>query len=348
MRFLKDYIARQEERLAHEDDAEKRAGPLRLTSFESGPSTGFKSIADMIASTDAAMRAAEQFYSLPSDQHSEFRLGNGNLTYLSPIRDGTANDNVFVRVFGDLRQAKRAVVILPHWNAHYDAYAQMARIISRFGGVALVLMLPHHLLRSDTKSNVANDFLNADLGAAIRSIRQSVLDTKLLIDWLHAQGLQDISLIGASLGSCVASLAATFEPRVSRAVLLLTAGDFAEVVWTGRATRHICEVLEGSIALDELKRIWAIISPSNFVWRLAGSGCRVLVVSGQRDEVVKYDLAQKYVAELVACQANVVWQALPCGHYTLAKPPFNLIALLRTISFLGHQRSRLETINFAA
>ena len=126
----------------------------------------------------------------------------------------------------------------------------MAGALSWLGFSAFVLTLPHHYARNASPvRQVANDFLNADLGASIRSIRQSVCDVRSLVTWLRAEGFAEVHLIGVSLGSCVASLVAAFDARLASTSLFLTAGDFAETVWNGRATQHIRAALDPHIDL---------------------------------------------------------------------------------------------------
>jgi hypothetical protein len=57
-----------------------------------------------------------------------------------------------------------------------------------------------------------------------------------------------------SLGSWVAGLIAAHDPAVRRAALLLSAGSLADMVWTGRATRHIRASLDVEVGLADLRR----------------------------------------------------------------------------------------------
>jgi pimeloyl-ACP methyl ester carboxylesterase len=229
----------------------------------------------------------------------------------------------------------RAVIIVPHWNASQDSYVAMARALSWLGFSAFVLTLPHHNSRSASPTRpIANDFLNADLGAAIRSVRQSVCDVRSLVSWLYSENFVEVHLIGLSLGSCVASLAAAFDARLASTSLFLTAGDFAETVWNGRATRHIRAALDSHVELAQLKRIWAIISPSSFLDYFRKSNARLLMVNGRRDKVVPFYSTTRFVEELREAGVSLQWRVLPCGHYTLARVPFSWWSLLLAVRFM--------------
>jgi hypothetical protein len=349
MRFLDRLISRKEERLALEDDPFKDPGPFRLGSFRSALDPDFSDIDEMVSAISREMASAEEFYR-NSDHDGVFRVAENSITYKSAFSDGTPNDLVHVDIVRE-SHTKRAVIVIPHWNTKDTSYVAMGGVISHFGFSVFVITLPHHSTRGGPRNEqVANDFLNANLGAAIRSVRQSVADTRLLIDWLRKRGYEDINLIGVSLGSCIAALVAAFDRGVMKTVLFLTAGDFAETVWTGRATAHIRRQMDDQISLGELQQIWAIISPLNYVKNFAANGSQLRIISGRRDQVVLFRLATAFVRALSVGGVQLSWRVLPCGHYTLAVFPFNIISLYQTIRFLKSRRMArcLSCINSGA
>lgn len=331
---LDRYFAASEERHALIDEEYKDCGEFRLGRFERPADRVFAAVGDFVTAAQRVMASADEFYALGSEG-DDFSLAGASLTYTSAVSDGTANDMVFVQVVKRRRPAGKAVVFVPHWNAKTADYVPLANALSRFGFDGFILTLPHHGTRAPSSpGGVANAFLNADLGAAIRSVRQAVLDVKLLIGWLKRNGYKDVYLVGASLGSCVASLTAAFDPRLTRCALLLTAGDFADTVWTGRATAHIRRAIENDISLEQFRNAWAIISPLHFVGNFAANGSRILIVSGKRDEVVPFGLATDYVSALTEAGVDVQWRVLPCGHYTLSMFPFSIMMIVDLLKFL--------------
>jgi hypothetical protein len=147
-------------------------------------------------------------------------------------------------------------------------------------------------------------------------------------------------MFGASLGSCVAGLVGAVDPRVRSTILLLTAGRVADVVWTGRATRHIASALRGAMTLDELRAIWSIISLEPFIELYKRPDHRLLVVSARRDSVVLPDLTEDFAEKLRAARAPMQHVSLPCGHYSIGMPPFSLIATARVLWFLRQAAKR--------
>ena len=322
MSYLDAFFARREEAGALEDEPFKDSGRFRLSGFDEDGETEFEDVAAMAGAVRKAVADPEAFYSRLADPAS-VRAEGDRLTFRSAFASQSHNDIVQVDVVRARGRTHRSIVIVPHWNARERAYDAMAGALRWFGFDVYVLTLPHHAGRAeDSSGQVANDFLNADLGAAIRSVRQAVSDVRTLIAWLDGRGYCEISLIGVSLGSCVGSLVTMIEPRLHRSALLLTGGDFAETVWTGRATCHIRAEIEPHVTLDQLREIWSIISPSRFVSRYRPRSGRLMIVSGSRDEVVRFNVATSFVEALRRAGIAVRWMVLPCGHYSLTLKPF--------------------------
>ena len=335
-KWLDRFFFDREEHLASLDDLFRDCGPFRLGLFEDGSDGNFATISDMAAALQIVQRSPEDFFS-KIQKHGSFKVEGDFLVFKSAYSDGTANDVVNVQMLLSKQRGRRAIIIIPHWNARLGSYVSMGKALSLLGFSVCILILPHHATRSmDSKQQVANNFfLNANLGTAIRSIRQSVSDLRSLIWWLDGRGYEEINLVGTSLGSCVASLTTAFEHKVTRCALLHTAGDFGETVWTGRATSHIRKALESQISLAQLKEVWSVISASTYVERFAQHHSKLLVVSGRRDRVVLPRLTMAFVEELRRAKVDVEWHLLPCGHYTLGKFPSNIIALALVLRFFA-------------
>lgn len=128
-------------------------------------------------------------------------------------------------------------------------------------------------------------------------------------------------LLGQSLGAWVAGLIAAHDPAVRKAALLLSAGSLADMVWTGRATRHIRASLEAEVGLAELRRAWAPLNLENYADKLARTDLDLQFVFATRDTVVLPDLSQQLIGKLKAAGAAPGVLELNCGHYSLSLPP---------------------------
>ncbi len=326
-RFIDD----REEFFARRDEEFKDAGTFRLGMFDVTTGQTFKSVAQFNAAIAETMKNADAFYG-PMTAPDRFSHEANHIVFPSPL--GGPDQQCTATAPAPPKSRRMAIVIVPHWNSQPDAYDTLASAFTKIDVWPVVMTLPHHNQRSSDGIPVANGFLNADIGNTIVSVRQSVCEVRSLVNWLKAEGFEKVAVLGASLGSSVASLAAAFEPQIDRTILLLTAGDFAEVVWKGRATRHIRQQLEGHVSLDELKRAWSIISPIHFMDNFLRNGSRLLIISASRDQVVPLPVAREFVEKLRRSGVPVKWSTAPCGHYTLSMQPFGSFLFLKSAIFL--------------
>lgn len=139
---------------------------------------------------------------------------------------------------------KRAMVVLPHWNADGISYNGLCGLLNKIGVAALRLSLPYHDIRMPAELKRADYAVSANLGRTIAAARQGVVDVRSCFDWLESQGYTELGILGTSLGSAVGFLAAAHEPRARVVAFNHASSYFADVVWRGQSTRHIREGLE--------------------------------------------------------------------------------------------------------
>jgi hypothetical protein len=182
------------------------------------------------------------------------------LRFTSPVRTPyAANDLVNARWFP--ARGRRAVVVLPHWNADAVAYAGLCRALNLLGIAVLRLSLPYHDIRRPPEIDRADYAVSANIGRTLDACRQGVIDVRSCVDWLELKGYNRLGILGTSLGSCYAFLAAAHDPRIRVAAFNHASTYFADVVWHGQSTRHIRQGLESQIDLERLRLLWAAISP---------------------------------------------------------------------------------------
>jgi pimeloyl-ACP methyl ester carboxylesterase len=331
-------IDRWDESAAAEDDAKKVPEPLTvgasLAFRDADQGTSLAALADMVKASTAE---ADKFYAIESDDVSDFVFDGDILTFRSGIVTETELNNiVHAKVYEGTRR-RSAIVVLPHWNAETWGYDPLSRRLARLGLTVVELTLPYHGLRSRPGSGFSDYFVSPNIGRTIRSVRQAVLDTRKTLAWLSDRGYRDIALVGISLGSCVAGLVAAHDERIRASALLLTAGDFSEVVWTGRATQYIKGALAAGMTLDELKGVWSIISTGTFAKELSRARHGILIISGSRDRLVLPCLTERFFEQLRSYQARCDWRVLGCGHYSMGSFPFNAVAFLMLARFLSRE-----------
>jgi hypothetical protein len=239
--------------------------------------------------------------------------------------------------FFPCREPRRAVVVLPQWNADASGHVGLCRLLNRFGICALRLTLPYHAQRMPTELDRADYHVSPNLGRTIHACRQSVIDSRACLDWLETQGYRRLGLLGTSLGSAMAFIAAAHDRRVRAGAFNLFGGYFADVVWTGLPLRHVRQGLEGQVTLDELREYWKPISPVVFVPRLGGRDTANLLIRARYDTTFLPEFALEFLGLCRAHQVPHRVVVLPCAHYTTGEFPFKWLDALPMCLFLARE-----------
>ncbi|TIS72124.1 MAG: dienelactone hydrolase-related enzyme, partial [Mesorhizobium sp.] len=265
------------------------------------------------------------FFDEPSVSDQGFERLDGWLKFPSDISTDIEQNNVVSAKITESGSFDQAMVIFHHWNAS-ARNRQIANFFSQRGITIVEIAMPYHFERSRPGSVHADYMLSPNLGRTIQSVRQAVLDGRKLIRWLKSEGYREISVLGMSLGSWVAAIVAAHDLAVSKASLFLTAGSLADMVWTGRATRSIRDSLEPEIELTDLRRAWGPLNLENYAHSLARPDLYLQVVLAKRDKVVLPELSESFMQRLKDAGARPNILELNCGHYSLAMPPYILLA----------------------
>jgi len=277
---------------------------------------------------------SERFFEVtPAD---DYRLDDDVLTFTSAVDTPHPENNVVsARFFADdsPRGRRRAVVVLPQWNADSEGHVGLCRLLNRFGISALRLSLPYHDVRMPPELSRADYIVSANIGRTAQVCRQAVLDARRAIAWLRMQGYSSIGILGTSLGSCLAMLTTAHEPLVKAAALNHISPYFADVVWEGLSTEHVKESLDGNVTLDELRKMWLPISPLPYLERVRGR--KILLIYARYDLTFPVHLSQMLVNEFRRLAIPHRLAVLPCGHYSTGVTPFKWMDGLALCRFLS-------------
>jgi hypothetical protein len=146
---------------------------------------------------------SDRFYAIePCD---DYELRGDRLTFPSAVRTPHAENNlVRARVFPSdtPRGRRRAVVVLPQWNADPGGHVGLCHLLNRFGITALRLSLPYHDERMPAELRRADYIVSANIGRTAQVCRQAVLDARRATAWLTARGYESLGIAGTSLGRC--------------------------------------------------------------------------------------------------------------------------------------------------
>ena len=271
------------------------------------------------------LRDTDRFYTpAPS---GDFVYRDGVLEYPSALESPySENNRLRLRVFPARErpgQPRRAVLILPQWNADPGGHVGLCEGLARFGITAVRMVLPYHEYRRPAEIPRADYIVSSNVGRTLHANRQAVLDARRAIDWLESEGYERIGIMGTSLGSCLSMLAMTHDPRIKAGAFNHVSPYFADVVWRGLSTQHVREGFEGSITLDALRDYWMPISPWPFIDRIRDR--KVLLIYARYDLTFPVDLSRMLLDEFTRRRVPYETAILPCGHYTTGKTPFKFI-----------------------
>ena len=290
-----------------------------------GEASAQASDAEQLERWAATMLAeSDRFYELKPC--ADYELRGDRLTFPSAVRTPHPENNVArARFFPSAspQGRRRAVVVLPQWNADAAGHVGLCQLLNRFGITALRLSLPYHDERRPPELRRADYIVSANIGRTAQVCRQAVLDARRAIAWLHEQGYTSIGILGTSLGSCLSMLTAAHEPLIKAMALNHISPYFADVVWEGLSTAHVRDGLEGHIELEQLRRIWLPISPFPYLERVRNKA--VLLIYARYDLTFPVDLSRRLVDDFRQRGLPHEVAVLPCGHYSTNSVPFKFM-----------------------
>ena len=297
----------------------------------------------VFAAAREAVEHSEEFYAL--EPVKDYKLEGEILTWTSAVHSPTPENNTArARLFpaqptrgprGKGEGPRRAVVVLPQWNADEQSHVALCRLLSRLGITALRLTLPYHEARRPAGFERAEYMVSPNVGRTLQALRQGVIDTRAAVAWLDSQGYERIGAMGTSIGSCTAFLAFVHDERIDAGVFNHVSGYVADVVWRGISTQHVRAGIEGSLTVEELREAWLPISPMSYVHRLATLRRRPMrFIAARHDLTFPADLSHEVIAGVRATgvPVNVSW--LPCGHYTSGERPWVYLDAWKIVGFL--------------
>jgi dienelactone hydrolase len=231
-------------------------------------------------------------------------------------------------------RGRRAVILLPHWNADAIAYNSLCRTLNWMGIAVLRLSMPYHDIRRPAEIDRADYAVSANIGRTLDSVRQGVVDVRCCLDWLEAQGYNRLGIVGTSLGSCYAFIATAHDRRIQVAAFNHASTYFADVVWHGQSTRHIRQGLETQIDLENLRQVWRAVSPMVYFDKFSRWPRRSLIIYAKYDMTFLPEFSQQVVEEFEQHKLDHKVVVLPCGHYTLGETPYKYLDGWQLANFL--------------
>lgn len=281
---------------------------------------------------ETAIQNSDDFYAY--EPPADMRLEHDVLKFTSAVHTPYPENNTVYGQWFPAKNAKAAVVVLPHWNATAAQHVGLCRGLQKLGLSTVRLSLPYHDRRMPAELERADYAVSSNVGRTIDATRQAVIDTRSAADFLEQQGFERIGIVGTSLGSCYAFLASAHDARFRVNVFNHCSSYFADVVWTGLSTQHIRKGIEREIDIDRLRAVWNVVSPVHYMDHFARWPKKSKFIYATYDTTFLPELSEDVVARIRAHAIDHESVAMPCGHYTLGEAPFKFIDGYHICSFL--------------
>lgn len=256
------------------------------------------------------------------------------LRFTSPVRTLHEVNNTMTAQWFPAR-GRRAVIVMPQWNADGDSHNGLCRIFNILGIAALRMSMPYHDVRMPAELERADYAVSSNIARTIDATRQAIIDARCCVDWLQSQGYTQIGIMGTSLGSCYAFITAAHEPRISACAYNHASTYFGDVVWTGQSTRHIREGIENRLSQDRARELWLSVSPMAYFDHYQRAPKKSLVIYATYDLTFLPEFSTKVVAEFKRRKLDCKVVVLPCGHYTTGETPYKYLDAFHLARFLG-------------
>jgi len=221
---------------------------------------------------------------------------------------------------------KQAIIVMPQWNADAISHNVFGRLFNRFGVSVLRLSMPYHDIRRPEELERSDYATSANIGRTIVACRQAVVDVRSCMDWLETQGYTQFGVLGTSLGSCYAFIAAAHDARLRVCAFNHASTYFGDVVWEGQSTRHVRAAFEqAGLTQDSIRQMFLGISPMAYMERFRATPKRVLVVHATYDLTFPLHHSLEVLQNFSRLGIDYVSKVLPCGHYTTGETPYKYL-----------------------
>jgi esterase/lipase len=279
---------------------------------------------------------AEGYYFSPMLEPKPCASGEGYVIFQSDLATGSEKNDEFKCVITDGGSKDHALVVFHHWYAR-NRYSSFAKFFASRGITVVEATLPYHFERGSDDCSEEN-FFNANVGQTLHAFRQAVLDGRKVVRWLKSEGYRKVSVAGMCLGGTVAGLIAAEEAEVDNAVLIVSPGSPADLIWTSETMQLLRGRIEPFLSRDDLRRAWGLIDLESRASRLGRFATNFMLLFGKHDNVVPIYSANRFMSEFKRSGYSPRVRWLDCGHSSISVQPYGMIAAWEVLRFLRDKR----------
>jgi len=255
-------------------------------------------------------------------EHESFRVYR--LTYPSPAPSALAQNNTIPAEYYLPKgiepgsKPRPAVICLHILGGGFELTRLQCTALAARGIPAIWFKLPYYAERGTPSGPRA---VAADPHLFAKALAQGADDVRRTVDVLASRpevNPRQIGIMGVSMGGILAGTSAGLDPRIARAVLLLSGGDLLPIIYHARETRPLAETINHLAAAERAEVVHALVE-ADPVQHAAGlrdraQQGRVLMINAGEDEVIPRACTEK-LATALGIRDHVVWLD-GLGHYT--------------------------------
>ena len=233
----------------------------------------------------------------------------------SPVKtDYPENNTVYAQYYRpkNVKGPIPCVVVLDILAGNQKLPEAICQHLAQHGIGGLFVQMAYYGPRRPADKSVR--FLSKNILHTMGAVRQTVLDLRCVAAWMESRPEIDkerLGIMGVSLGSFMAALAAEMEPRYGRVAILLGGGGFVDAYWDdprAASYRKTFEFFGGTKKL--ITAVLAPVDPLTYADRLKTR--KLLMVAAKNDEIVPPRMAENLWN--ATGRQQIVW--LNSGHYT--------------------------------
>jgi dienelactone hydrolase len=247
-------------------------------------------------------------FELPLSGTSVYRL-----QFPSPVTSGCPeNDTVHAEYYRPAGEGPfPGVIVLDITGGNQSLSRAIATQLAHNGIAGLFVQMAYYGPRRPAGST--ERLLSLDFDHTMAAVRQTVLDIRCATAWMASRPEIDcrrLGILGTSLGSLVAALAAEMEPKLGRVALLLSGGGLVDAYYDdprAKAYRKLWELMGGT--KSRAVRLLAPVDPVTCAANLRRH--RVLMIGAGRDDIIPRKATEALWKE--SGEQKIVWY--DCTHY---------------------------------
>lgn len=226
--------------------------------------------------------------------HKDYNLYQIN--FESPIFTHFPENNLVWGKYFRLKRNSRATVIVLHgWRIkNYIFFEDACKKFLSMGLDSIFIELPYHLHRRPRFSYNGEYMISSDGIQTLQSLKQAIVEIKIVIDWLRKKNIKNIGLFGVSLGSWLSALLCILvNPPVDFAILIAPPANPEKMFYKSRLAA-LLKNSHGRVekTFERFKRALRIVNPIYFEPLIKREN--ILVIESIYDQMVPREIVEEF------------------------------------------------------